>query len=68
MLRLGSLADSDDESTTISKRAVVDSENIALVAVVALIERPQQPDPRLDRQDCSSEGVLAVSHARDSTS
>lgn len=48
MLFVGGVSDGDLEFATLLTAISVDSEHIALIAVVSLIERPHEPDAGLD--------------------
>jgi hypothetical protein len=64
VLFVGGLADADDDLATPSVHLTVDAQNVALVAVVPLVERPVQADSRLDGEDGSTEGDLVHAAVR----
>ncbi len=53
VLLLGSFADGDQEFAITLAKSALDEENVAQVAVVPLIKRPQQLDSGLHRQESS---------------
>ena len=64
MLRQGILPDADGELAVVIIDDTAHTQHVAEIAVVELIERTGQPNPRLDRDDLAGPRELAIGHRR----